>query len=105
MAGRVAAIRRGTPRNAPRPQEWSMRITRIVAVLAAGLMSALTIPSGAARAAVSPAALPAYTHIVMVIEENHSYSEVIGNANAPYITSLANTGAKMTQSFAVTHPS
>ncbi len=79
-----------------------MRITRTVAVLAAA--AALTLPAGQARAATT-AALPAHDHIVVVIEENHSFSEVIGNANAPYITSLANTGAKMTQSFAVTHPS
>jgi phospholipase C len=77
-----------------------MRIARSVAVLAVGLTGALALPASPAHAA-----LPAYSHIVVVIEENHSYGEVIGNANAPYITSLANNGAKMTQSFAVTHPS
>ena len=40
-----------------------------------------------------------------MIEENHSYSEIIGSSSAPYINSLASGGAKMTQSFAVTHPS
>ena len=80
-----------------------MRIIRIAAVLATA--AALTLPAGQARAAALPAAIPAYDHVVVVIEENHSFSEVIGNSNAPYITSLANTGAKMTQSFAVTHPS
>jgi hypothetical protein len=54
---------------------------------------------------ISAATLPAYAHIVVVIEENHSYSEIIGNPSAPYITSLASHGAKMTQSYAVTHPS
>ncbi len=77
-----------------------MRLGRIAAVLTIGLAVALTVPAAPAFAA-----LPTYAHIVVVIEENHSYSEVIGNANAPYITSLANNGAKMTQSFAVTHPS
>jgi hypothetical protein len=42
-----------------------------------------------AQATVAAAALPAYDHIVVVIEENHAYGEIIGNANAPYITSLA----------------
>jgi phospholipase C len=37
--------------------------------------------------------------------ENHSYNEIIGSSSAPYINSLANGGAKFTQSFAVTHPS
>jgi acid phosphatase len=77
-----------------------MRITRILATAGAVLAGTLVL-AAPARAAT----LPAYDHIVVVIEENHSYSEVIGNANAPYITSLANNGAKMTQSFAVTHPS
>ena len=58
-----------------------------------------------AHASTRPAALPAYDHIVVVIEENHSFTEVIGNTNAPYLTSLANSGARMTRSFAVTHPS
>jgi phosphatidylinositol-3-phosphatase len=77
-----------------------MRIARIVTVLAVGVFGALVLPASPAHAA-----LPSYAHIVVVIEENHSYSEVIGNSNAPYITSLANNGAKMTQSFAITHPS
>lgn len=78
-----------------------MRIARVLATLAVGFAGMLAIPSGPAYAAT----LPAYDHIVVVVEENHSYGEIIGNANAPYITSLANNGAKMTQSFAVTHPS
>ncbi len=78
-----------------------MRVGKFLTVLVAGLAATFAVPAGPAHAAT----LPAYNKIVVVIEENHSYSEVIGNANAPYITSLANSGAKMTQSFAVTHPS
>lgn len=57
------------------------------------------------RGAAAPATLPAFDHIVVVIEENHAFGEVIGNSAAPYISSLASGGATMTQSFAVTHPS
>ncbi len=49
--------------------------------------------------------LPTPSHVVLVIEENHSYNEIIGSSSAPYINSLANTGASFTRSFAVTHPS
>ncbi|MDB5390601.1 MAG: Phosphoesterase family protein, partial [Planctomycetaceae bacterium] len=49
--------------------------------------------------------VPTPSHIVVVIEENHSYSEVIGSSSAPYINSLAQQGALMTQSFGVQHPS
>jgi len=44
-------------------------------------------------------------HIVVVMEENHSYSEIIGSSQAPYINSLAAAGALFTKSFAVAHPS
>ena len=77
-----------------------MRLGRIVASLTVGLAGILAAPATPAFAA-----LPAYAHIVIVIEENHSYSEIIGSSSAPYINSLASGGAKMTQSFAVTHPS
>jgi hypothetical protein len=50
-------------------------------------------------------ALPRPDHVVIVIEENKSYSEIIGNPSAPYINSLASQGASFTSSFAVTHPS
>ena len=44
-------------------------------------------------------------HIVIVMEENHSFSEIIGSSSAPFINSLAQQGALFTQSFAVEHPS
>ena len=60
----------------------------------------------AAPAALAAGGVPRPDHIVVVMEENHSASAIYGNtANAPYINSLAQAGAKMTQSFAITHPS
>jgi acid phosphatase len=44
-------------------------------------------------------------HVVVVIEENHAASSIIGNALAPYLNSLARSGATFTQSYAITHPS
>ncbi len=51
------------------------------------------------------AALPTPAHVVIVVEENRSQGNIIGNKSAPYINSLAANGAMMTQSFAETHPS
>ena len=48
---------------------------------------------------------PRYDHIIVVIEENHSYNEVIGSPNAPYINELVQQGALFTDSHGVTHPS
>src|SRR5262245_45099820 len=49
--------------------------------------------------------VPRPDHVVIVIEENHSYAQIIGSPSAPYINSLAAGGALMTQSYAITHPS
>jgi acid phosphatase len=49
--------------------------------------------------------VPRFDHVVIVIEENHAYSQIIGSASAPYINSLAAAGALMTQSYAISHPS
>ncbi|MGA9511668.1 MAG: alkaline phosphatase family protein [Candidatus Sulfotelmatobacter sp.] len=49
--------------------------------------------------------LPRPAHVVIVMEENHAYSQIIGSPEAPYINTLASEGALFTQSYAITHPS
>ena len=49
--------------------------------------------------------LPRPDHIVLVIEENHGYSQIIDSPHAPYINQLVSQGALFTQSFGITHPS
>jgi phosphatidylinositol-3-phosphatase len=49
--------------------------------------------------------LPTPSHVVIVIEENRSQANIIGNKSAPFINALAAGGALMAQSFAETHPS
>ena len=83
-------------------------VAPLVAVLLAGSLSTSVPPAGAevaGVAAVTAAALPSFDHIVVVVEENHSYPEVIGAPGAPYLTSLAASGANLVQSYGVTHPS
>ncbi len=51
-------------------------------------------------------AVPAFDHVVVVLEENRAEDAIMGNTtDAPYINSLAAQGANMTNSFAETHPS
>jgi hypothetical protein len=46
------------------------------------------------------------SHVVIVIMENHAYSEIIGNPSAPYINNvLVPNSAVLTNSHAVEHPS
>ena len=56
-------------------------------------------------AGTGPAGLPEPVHTVVVVMENHSYADVIGNGAAPFINSLARRGALFTRSYAITHPS
>jgi phosphatidylinositol-3-phosphatase len=49
--------------------------------------------------------VPRPAHTVVVVLENHSYAEIIGNPDAPFINSLARRGALFTHSYAITHPS
>jgi hypothetical protein len=46
-----------------------------------------------------------FDHVILVVEENHSYSDVIGNSSMPYFNSLASQYGLATQYFANTHPS
>jgi hypothetical protein len=51
--------------------------------------------------------LPKPDHIVIAVEENHGYSQIIGSSSAPYINALATNSysANFTNSFAISHPS
>jgi acid phosphatase len=70
----------------------------------AALLAAASI-IGAAGAAAAKGQVPKPDHVIIVMEENHSYSEIIGSGEAKYINSLADNGALFTQSFAIEHPS
>ena len=50
-------------------------------------------------------AFPRPDHIVIVIEENKSMAQIIGNKDAPYINALARQGTLFTDAHGVTHPS
>lgn len=53
-----------------------------------------------------PKGLPHPAHVLVIIEENKSYEEIIGNTEqAPYLNRLAQRGAVFTHSYAVAHPS
>lgn len=49
--------------------------------------------------------VPLSSHVFIVMEENHSYSSVIGNSSMPYLNSLASKYGLATQYYANTHPS
>jgi len=53
------------------------------------------------------ATFPKPDHIVIVVMENHGYSQVMGTSSAPYINALAKNSysANFTKSYAIMHPS
>jgi len=53
----------------------------------------------------SSTTVPASSHVFVVVEENHSYSQVIGNSAMPYLNGLASKYGLATQYYANTHPS
>jgi hypothetical protein len=48
---------------------------------------------------------PTYDHVVWIVMENHSYSEIIGSSSAPYVNQLAGRCGSAASFFAESHPS
>lgn len=71
-------------------------------VRSSGASSVLSPESSTSHASVTPSGAG---HVVVVMLENHSYSDVIGSSAAPYLNSLAKRGANLTDMHAVAHPS
>ena len=60
-------------------------------------------PPGPCGTASTPPAT--YQHVVWIVFENHSYSQIIGSSSAPYINQLASDCGLATNFHAETHPS
>ena len=70
-----------------------------LAIAQAGCAGAsMSDPSGTGK-------IPVVAHVFVLVEENHSYSSVIGNSAMPYTNSLAQKNALATQYFANRHNS
>jgi acid phosphatase len=50
-------------------------------------------------------AVPHFDHVVVVMEENRGYAQIVGDSSAPYLNSLIQGGALFTQSYALTNNS
>jgi len=79
---------------------------RFVIAFSAALMLPSPVRSQTPADTPHAVTLPRYDHIVIVMEENKYYDEVIGNAAAPYInTVLREEGANLTRIYAEEHNS
>ena len=89
-------------------------ITVVAAVLsgcasavAGGLPTPVAAGPGLLRAATQPrrtgAARPG--HLIVVVEENHAFEQLVGSPSAPFLNHLAAHGTLLTDYHAITHPS
>ena len=79
-------------------------------VLVVGAVTACFGGGGWARAVARPCGTASrsaahYTHVIWVWMENHSYSDIIGNSQAPYINTLARECGLATNYHNISHPS
>jgi acid phosphatase len=49
--------------------------------------------------------LPNFSHVYVIVMENHEYSSIVGSSSAPYINSLISQYGVATSYYAVSHPS
>jgi hypothetical protein len=90
--------------SAPHTRPYDPRV-RSLRVLAVVLVLAALCAAPGSRLALAAVPVPTPAHIVIVVEENRSQANIIGNKSAPFINALAAGGAMMSNSFAETHPS
>jgi phosphatidylinositol-3-phosphatase len=62
-------------------------------------------PGSTSTTTTTTSSVPLFTHVFIVVEENHSYGDVIGNPDMPYFNGLASQYGLATQYFADAHPS
>jgi hypothetical protein len=76
-------------------------------VIVLALATSAAAPHGLIRSPDSVlGATPGSNHLAIIVMENKSYGQIIGNANAPYINStMIPSGRLYTSYFAVIHPS
>jgi hypothetical protein len=92
-------------------QTVALPLLLVVAFNCGGGSSATTTPPGppgplpGAPAPPPVAGVPVFSHVFLLVEENHGFASVIGNSAMPYLNKLASKYGLATQYYANTHPS
>ena len=72
----------------------------LLCVFAASLVSTMFAAEGPV-----PKGVPDLDHVFLIVMENHSYSQIVGNPNAPFANQYMKTANTATNYFAIGHPS
>ncbi len=85
------------------PRRLRVLTAVVLTAAAVGMFNASNSSAQAMRAdTVSP---PVYDHIVVVVMENHTSDQIVGNRRAPFLNSLMKRGLNLTNYYGVTNPS
>ena len=110
MAAVVAPAAVGSDRNDPEVD--FLRKTRVALATPAAMPTAPALTPAEARPTVKPSvappaapAVPSFSHVFVIVMENHEYGSIIGSAAAPYINGLASTYSLATNYYGASHPS
>lgn len=74
-------------------------------IVALGLLASASAGTALAQEGPTPKGVPHLDHVFVIMMENHGYSQIAGNPNAPFINSFAKTANVATNYFAIAHPS
>jgi hypothetical protein len=72
-------------------------------ILMAGMAGGVLVPVVQPRAGAAPT--NHYDHVIVVMMENHGYSDIIGNPAAPNVNALAKNYGLATNYYGISHPS
>ncbi|WP_248501873.1 alkaline phosphatase family protein [Streptomyces sp. D2-8] len=90
----------------PRVMTPSRPVHRMrTSLVAASTALAVLLPVAGCGTSDEGGGVPRPDHIVVVVEENRGYEDIIGSPEAPFLNELARKGANLTQFFAITYPS
>ena len=87
-------------------RKFSKYAAAFIAIVLLGILE-LACGGGSSSSVQTPVAgdPPAFSHVILLVEENHNYSEVVGSSSMPYLNSLISQYGLATQYFANSHPS
>ena len=92
------------------PSRTSVLVIRLELLGFLAALGLLASPGcgGSSQSPTSPPSskkIPQFSHVFVVVEENHSFADVIGNSNMPYLNALASGNSLATQYYGDAHPS
>ncbi len=70
-----------------------------------GLFVTAMVSVGHSAEGPTPKGVPHLNHVYVIMMENHGYSQIVNNPNAPFINQYARSANSSTNYFAVAHPS